>query len=237
MQKENENEFSYDNLSEKESTLAKFQAGKIHGLLNDSTSMLVGIGQSLLKVHQQIGKPHFQSWLKAEFEWSQSVASNYMQIAKRFGKLKFLNQFQPSALRVLVRKNVPERAMKEAIKLARSGETITHKRAQELIGKHTSLAKGSNGRTERPVLDTMPVPTDLDALRDSLVTFCDRVESIAVELPKAERESLADRLLELALTLRTVEDRTSNAGNGKPTVRKPKSRTRSNGRKTEPVVV
>ena len=188
--KETRNEFDYENLKQAERAVAKEQAEKIHDILCSSTRMVIEIGKRLNKVYEKIGHRYFQGWLNSEFRWTQSVASNYMQVAKKFGRMKCVEQFQVSALYALVRKNVPEKVLKEAFKLARSGELITLKRAKELIYKHMPRLSESDTRSERPVLQMMKLPTDFESLKTEFDLFSTQMKTLAVRMPKEEREIL-----------------------------------------------
>lgn len=119
---------------------ARQEAEAIRRLLEKTAMNIVQIGLRLRLVHDVLGREHFQQWLRQEFQWNQSVASNYMRAAERFSELDCLSHFQPSALYVLARRKAPEAARLEAIDRARSGELITKSQAERLVQKHSSAA-------------------------------------------------------------------------------------------------
>jgi hypothetical protein len=77
---------------------------EIRHLMQDEAANVVQIGLVLCFVRETVGRSHFQQWLRDEFRWSQPQASNFMQAAKVFQHVEFLDRFQPSALVVLARK-------------------------------------------------------------------------------------------------------------------------------------
>lgn len=119
------------------------EAEAIRRLLEKTAMNIVQIGLLLRLVHGVLGREHFQQWLQQEFQWSQSVASNYMRAAERFAEIDCLSHFQPSALYVLARRKTPETARLEAIQRARSGELITKSRAERLVRQHSSPGPAS----------------------------------------------------------------------------------------------
>ncbi len=109
----------------------------IRGFLRRTVQNVIQIGLRLTAVHETIGRDHFQSWLSAQFRWSQATASNYMQAAARFCEAKCLEQFQASALFELARKKASDDARAEAMNRAQQGEIITKPIAQLIIRSHS----------------------------------------------------------------------------------------------------
>ncbi len=113
------------------------EATEIRGLVRQSTRSIVEIGQRLTKIRERIGPRAFREWCGAEFRWRLDLAGQYMAVAKVFDAKDLVEQFQPSALFVLARRSVPEKARAKAIAEARSGKPISRKRALELISEDT----------------------------------------------------------------------------------------------------
>jgi hypothetical protein len=136
------------------------RTASIHGLLARSSANVTQIGLQLWVVRQAVGRERFQPWLRAEFQWSRSVASNYMRAAKGFADLDCLDRFHPSALFVLARKKCPQAAQAEAIRRARRGERVTKAIAVELVGRHASQAArrlpGVADRVRQSLLKSLP---------------------------------------------------------------------------------
>ncbi len=108
----------------------------IRTLVVSTANNIIQIGLRLQLVRQCMGRQPFQAWLRAEFQWSQSVASNYMRAAAVFANVDCLEHFQPSALYVLARNKASEAARGEALSRARTGELITKSTAEMIVSRH-----------------------------------------------------------------------------------------------------
>lgn len=191
--------FNYNGIDEELRKPLKQHAKFIKGRLGRAAQDVVEIGSRLNEVRKALGKHGFSAWLQAEFQWSQSVASNFMQVASKFGTLDTVTNFQPSALYALARKKTPEKALAAALKLAKASHTVTYTTANELIAKFSigpvsSSVRPNDHGTTRP---------DIGAFRSSLPSMV----KAACELPDEERQSLADELVELAMKLRPAESK------------------------------
>lgn len=160
------------------------EARAIKGLLAKTASNIVQIGLRLQWVREQIGREHFQEWLKAEFDWSQSVASNFMRTASVFAEVDCLSQFQPSALYLLARHRVPKAARQEAFDRARRGELITKARAQSI------LLQRAVGRT---------LPKSYCHIASQVQTY---IQRLTRELENDELAKLAEKLIEIGQKLK-----------------------------------
>jgi hypothetical protein len=188
--------FNYEAIEEKLRAPAKEHARKIRGLLQRSTSAVIEIGHSLADVHKSLGHSRYQAWLKAEFRWSQTTASNYEQIATKFGNLKCLDQFQPSALMLLVRRNVDPRAMTEAVKRAERGEMMTYRQVVQILHRLNPRPKAAVPNAAAAQLRSA----------DPLLQLRTLVKDLAPRLAGEQRKRFADELLELACQLRSGRD-------------------------------
>jgi len=119
--------FNYEALDAGVRSETQENAQAIRGLVRQATASVI-----------EIGKRHFGAWLRAEFRWSQSVASNYMLAATKFGNLDeyVINNIQPTAMFALGREVIPEHVVNEALDAARAGELVTRKVALAIIQKH-----------------------------------------------------------------------------------------------------
>ena len=159
---------------------AEGHAQAIHGLLRQTAANVIEIGRRLIEVHRQLGSRHYNTWLRAEFHRTQPVASNYEQVARKFANLACVEHFQPSALCILGRQKRDPRTVKAAIALARSGETITYKRANELVAQHEGPGRLAPHRLEhlRELVRSLAeniTPADLDTLIDELGRLADEL--------------------------------------------------------------
>ena len=233
---------------------ARDAATEIRAMLQVTGQHVVEIGNRLTAIKKALGPRAFGEWLKAEFEWTESVAQNHMLCARRFDGLDCLHQFQPYALYQLCRQATPDAAIKAAIKLAGSGELVTGRKANDLIAKHggkllrppkgqqTSKGHGATaagtsaagtpatGSTTAGKSSASNTAGGVETLQTTLDEFAANLDTVARKLSRADRESLADRFLQLALQLRSVTTpKTGKAGGRKTGGRKTTRRSRSSG--------
>lgn len=141
--------FEYSRLPASLQREVQEQAEAVRGLLAMTARNVVQIGIRLQFVRDRIGRENFQPWLRTEFQWSQSVASNYMRAAKTFSETDCIDQFQPSALYLLSRKRCPPAALKEALTRAKHGERITKTLANDLVTVSTVNVRPRHRTAER----------------------------------------------------------------------------------------
>jgi hypothetical protein len=144
------------------------ETAAIRRLLVNTANNIVQIGLRLKFVRNCLGRHAFQGWLKAEFQWSQPVASNFMRAAEVFSNVDCLDHLQPSALYVLARRKAPEAARAEALERARRGETITKSIAETIVCRH-------NGTLARRV----PAADRVSRIVDMLSSACRDVGSMS----------------------------------------------------------
>lgn len=174
---------------------AQQEADAIRGLLEKTAMNIVQIGLRLRLVRSAIGRYHFQDWLRNEFQWSQSVASNYMRAAETFCGVDCLSNFQPSALYVLARRKVSSKALDDAIERARDGEVITKQRAEAIVQMHS--------REHRAACDR-----ELAAVRAGIRRLLSKVRSLDRERLSSATGQM-DELQELARELQILLSKTA----------------------------
>lgn len=135
--------FDYTALDASTSQFVQQQTGEIRGLMKRTVESIFEIGQRLIVVKEKLGHGRFGSWLETEFEWSQDTASNFINVAKKFGKFPNFSEFDmaASALYMLAAPSTPDAARDEALARAKAGEAITYKAAKNIKQKYTSAAK------------------------------------------------------------------------------------------------
>ena len=158
----------------------------IRRLLAKTARNIVQIGLRLKLVHAAIGRDRFQQWLRAEFCWSQSLASKYMRSAAVFGHFEHLERFQPSALYVLAQHRCPAAARQEALDRAQAGELITKSRAEMFVSRHRRGGERSR--------------TSAAAIRKTARKLAEQLAN----LDDADLRSVADELDRLAERLRST---------------------------------
>ena len=212
--------FNYDALKDaKVRTEAKKHAEQINRLLKSSTEGIVEIGKRLNIIRASMTSAEFRGWIGVEFCWSQSVSANYMQSARVFGELDCLSKFQPTALMMLARNNIPKKIVEDMIARARAGEVITYSEVKKVLAddpsfKPSRIDAGVARKTdsERSIAG-IPSPAQpngkitIATLQQSLDAFS--VNLSQLELDKSELETLSQRFLDLAFQLRTLSTRAS----------------------------
>lgn len=128
--------FDYTTLDSETRIVVQQRTSEIKGLMRRAAQDIIDIGQKLIEVKARLGHGHFGEWLRAEFDWHQSTATNFMRVAEKFTNFVNLDQFAPSALYLLAAPSTPDDARTEALDRAESGEPITHRAAQEIITAH-----------------------------------------------------------------------------------------------------
>jgi hypothetical protein len=214
--------FNYEVLDKNAGTEAREHAQQIRLSLERTSAAIVEIGRRLIAVRAALGDERYRAWLIAEFQWNTACALTYETVAQKFGELKCIDRFHPSALYSLSRTNTDERAVKEAIKHAEKGKTVTRDVAVQAIRKflpappaRPAIALQRPAETRRPAIAAESMPATPDKL--GLASFRAFIRQLDVtEIPAEDRAQLANELLELAMQLRT-----GRMQDGSPVARKP----------------
>lgn len=121
----------------------------------------IEIGESISKAHAILatgGKEgQFSAWVESECGFSRATAYNYMNAWETFGDCDVIDQFDNGALYVLAGANVPEEAVKEAVKSAKKGYHFTTEKAKEHLGKFRDLVKKTapNKQVKGPIVQPL----------------------------------------------------------------------------------
>ncbi|WP_407884041.1 DUF3102 domain-containing protein, partial [Scytonema sp. NUACC26] len=68
-----EQNFDYSILDNKTQIVVQQHTKEIKSLMRRTAQDIINIGQKLLEVKEQLGHGHFETWLKSEFDWSESA--------------------------------------------------------------------------------------------------------------------------------------------------------------------
>jgi hypothetical protein len=102
---------------------------------------VIAIGKELKAAHDRLaGKGRdgmFRPWVKERCGCGVTSAYKAMIAFDVFGKCSYCEHFDASALYLLSSDSCPEAATNEAVRLAKKGEHISHKRAKQLKVKHS----------------------------------------------------------------------------------------------------
>lgn len=133
-------DFSYDTFDNETGFVVRQLTSEIKNLIQRSAQDIVDIGQKLIEVKEKLGHGKFALWLKAEFDWSESTARKFMQVARQFKSAKFADlKIATSALYLLACNNNPPAARQEALKRAKKGEIIDYSRAKSIVAQHKKI--------------------------------------------------------------------------------------------------
>lgn len=89
----------------------------------------------------------FTRWVETECAFSERTAYNLINAYRVFGSFANFAKLEDSAMYALASNGTPEKARREAMKLADKGVAVTHAKAREIIAKHkeSSSDKGKPG--------------------------------------------------------------------------------------------
>ncbi len=192
--------FDYQVLKDAEvAKQAKQSAKEIHQLLEKSAETVVKIGQHLLAMKAKMTPVMFNAWFNAEFGWVNSVAFNYMQAATTFAGLDCLKQFQPTAIINLSRKSIPEEVVSDCIDKARKGEIVTSTVVSKMLKDIDHKPAPNMGRKPNPESPRSIIHKAVATVKDLTESLDSLSASInAMSLQQAERQSLAEKFMEMA---------------------------------------
>jgi hypothetical protein len=133
--------FDYASLDRETADFLQQQTGEIRALMRRSAQDIFEIGQKLIELKQRLGHGQFGQWLEAEFDWTERLAQQFMNVARQFKPENFADlQIAPSALYLLAAPSTPEGVREEALARARDGEPMTHKKVKEIKQQHAPQA-------------------------------------------------------------------------------------------------
>ena len=126
--------FDYNALDLEDKIVIQQKTEEIKVLMRRTAQDVFDIGQKLSEIKNRLGHGHFGSWLKAEFDWSERTAQNFIRVYESFKSenVSDLN-FSQTALYVLAA--APEEARQEAIELAKE-KAIPLAEVKKIAEKH-----------------------------------------------------------------------------------------------------
>lgn len=126
--------FDYNALDLEDKIVVQQKTEEIKVLMRRTAQDVFDIGQKLSEIKTRLGHGHFGNWLKAEFEWSDRTAQNFIRVYESFKSENVSDlHFSQTALYVLAA--APEEARLEAIKLAKE-KAIPLAEVKEIAQKH-----------------------------------------------------------------------------------------------------
>jgi hypothetical protein len=115
---------------------------QIKTLMRRSAQDIIEIGQKLIEVKEKLGHGCFETWLRAEFNWSEWTARKFMQVTRQFKTVNLTDlNIATTALYILASDSTPDGARREALKRATQGEIINPPKAKAIVERYRQEAK------------------------------------------------------------------------------------------------
>lgn len=134
--------FDYAALDTETRAFVQERAAKIHHLARMTAAGIVQIGQHLTEVKARLKHGQFLEWIRREFAWADRHAQRFMGVYQRIksDKLSDLEtdslEIDVSALYLIAAPKTPEPVRQEAVKMALSGERVTHGAVKAVIAEY-----------------------------------------------------------------------------------------------------
>jgi len=187
-------------------------ANRVRLRMKRAAEDIIEIGQSLIEAKRLLKHGQFGEWLRAEFDWSEQTAANFMLVAKRFGDNPKILDFGPSVLYVLSSPSVPDSVVDELADRANSGEKITVAAVKETKARHADGDEPEPSDTAATVADD---ESDLQKSYERGSRYLDEVASEYADAVDAIAEKYGDEARQWILSGQsglTIDD--VIAGNG-----------------------
>jgi hypothetical protein len=185
--------FDYSPLEAKVAEKVRSSAEAIRQQVRNTLENAIKIGQELLAVKEALPHGQFLPWLRAEFQWAERTAYNFISVAERFKLATIANlPIDPTAAYLLAGPSAPDEARQTAVERAEAGEHVTMSVAKEIVA--TTKKKGKK--------KAKPLPTEKLGLR------------LVKVLERYKEKWKADDLAELARQLREFADALEKPGRG-----------------------
>ncbi len=195
--------FNYEIFNQKTQISVKQKTTEIKGLIRQTAKDIIDVGQKLAEVKQQLKHGEFRSWLKAEFNWSISSATKFMQVSEQFKNVNFTHfNFSASALYILAAPSTPESAREYALQLAARGENITYSLAKLVVKHHRESTKTNTYQQANQLnlsstiqLDAQNTSSEVNVTREHADRKYDktvRIIHIKQEIPKHIEDRIQD---------------------------------------------
>ncbi len=205
--------FDYSTLSDETSKIVKEHATAISQQLRQSSAGVIAIGQSLIDVKAVFDRGVFRNWIKVEFEWSETTAYIYIQIARRFGNAECAPMIQLEAMRQLAKRRVPQAAVDAAIAIAASGQFVSTREAERLVAMHSPMRPSvSPPAPSSPSIRTVDLLQQKARFLNTVKQFHGVARLVASKaMSHDERMRLSESLKRIAAQLRSMHTQSDEA--------------------------
>jgi hypothetical protein len=185
---------------------------RIHKLVRMTAAGIVQIGQDLTEVKARLGHGKFLDWIKKEFGWKERSAENFMSVYRNVTPhLKSATiadlQIDCRALYLIAAPSTPEPVRQEAVKVALSGEHVSHGTVKAVIAEYnkTGDADAAVGQIFRAVAEarkeaSVVLPSPADARRAAIATGAHTLDRNGVYQPPLTVGQQADYKADMMMT-------------------------------------
>lgn len=200
--------FDYDALDADTRAFVQERAAEIHQLARATAAGIVRIGQRLTEVKARLKHGQFLEWIEREFAWGRTSAWGFMQVYDKFKCSDFEHmEIDASAMFLIAAPSTPEAVRQEAIKVAVSGEHVSHGTVKAVIAEYnkTGDADEAVGQIFRAVADAKKkaaavLPSPADARRTAIATGAHTLDRNGVYQPPVTVEQQADYKTDMMTT-------------------------------------
>jgi hypothetical protein len=129
--------FDYEILDSKPRILIQQKTEEIKKRLKRSAQDIWEIGQQLVEVRNQLNRGQFDTWIKAEFNWSRRTAYNFISVYEAFNQSENFEQINiaSSALYLLAAPSTSDKVREKFIQEAEEGKFVTHKDVNQAVNQ------------------------------------------------------------------------------------------------------
>jgi hypothetical protein len=143
----------------------------IRANVGDARAHILNTGNRLIAVRENMPYGQWLPWLKAEFNWGEQTARNYMNVARAVAKNPSLGDLTDlsitgEALYVLTGPSAPPGALEQVVDQARSGEHIGLDQAKNIMNAHEQPAAGGQADADPSGAETNRPQPDADSSED-----------------------------------------------------------------------
>ena len=173
--------FDYNALDLEDKIVVQQKTEEIKVLMRRTAQDVFDIGQKLSEIKTRLGHGQFGNWLKAEFEWSERTAQNFIRVYESF-KSENVADLHLSQTALYVLAAAPEEARLEAIELAKE-KAIPLAEVKKIAEKH---------KTKSDPNLCLPLPNSTSVAATgaaSPLPDCEAEKSDSLGLPNTTRTS------------------------------------------------
>jgi hypothetical protein len=123
--------FDYGFLSSEERIVVKQKTSEIKTLVRKTAHLVWETGEKLCEVKVILGHGNFGAWLRAEFEWSERTAQNYMAVYKKL-KYETVADLNTSLKALALLAQSSEDVQEAVVEAGRRGKPVTPKLVKQI---------------------------------------------------------------------------------------------------------